>query len=97
VAVVFELYFTDMAQEHYDGLAPQKLAKVKKALRFLKVNPRHPGLNTHVYHGIENPVDASAPVFEAYVENNTPGAYRLFWVFGPQRSQITVLAITPHP
>jgi len=36
-------------------------------------------------------------VFEAYVQNKTPGAYRLFWCYGPDKGQITLIAITPHP
>ena len=26
-----------------------------------------------------------------------PGAYRLFWCYGPESGQITIIAITPHP
>jgi hypothetical protein len=33
-------------------------------------------------------------VFEAYAENNTPGAYRIFWHYGLGKDVIT---ITPHP
>ncbi|BAZ21137.1 hypothetical protein NIES4073_20150 [Kalymmatonema gypsitolerans NIES-4073] len=36
-------------------------------------------------------------VFEAYVENNTPSAWRIFWYYGPDQSFITVWAIAPHP
>jgi len=31
------------------------------------------------------------------LENNTPGAGRLFWTYGPEKGDITVLAIEPHP
>lgn len=36
-------------------------------------------------------------VFESYAQNNTPGAYRIFWYYGPKRKMITILAITSHP
>lgn len=36
-------------------------------------------------------------VFESYAQNNTPGAYRIFWHYGPKKKMITILAITPHP
>jgi hypothetical protein len=36
-------------------------------------------------------------VWEAYAEQNTPGAYRVFWYYGPSRGIITIFAITPHP
>jgi hypothetical protein len=38
-------------------------------------------------------------VFEAYAQNRTPGAYRIFWCYGPDKDKgdITITAITPHP
>lgn len=30
-------------------------------------------------------------------DNRTPGAYRIFWAYGPLKKQITILAITLHP
>jgi hypothetical protein len=71
--------------------------QVYEAIAKLEQNPRHPGLNTHEHSGIPNPYDKSQKVFEAYAQNKTPGAYRIFWCYGPARQQITILAITPHP
>ncbi len=71
--------------------------QVHKCVTHLQTNPRHPGLNTHEFHSLENPYEADGKVFEAYVQNQTPGAYRLFWCYGPDKGQITILAITPHP
>lgn len=71
--------------------------QVRKTLRLLAENPRHPGLQTHPYHSLENPFDPKAKVFEAYAQQHTPGAYRVFWCYGPGKGQITVIAITPHP
>lgn len=71
--------------------------QLEKCVRFLLENPKHPGLNTHEFHSIEHPYDTNAKVFEAYVQNRTPGAYRLFWCYGPEIGQITIIAITPHP
>lgn len=34
-------------------------------------------------------------VFEAYAENETPAAYRLFWYYGPEEKEITIYSITP--
>ncbi len=36
-------------------------------------------------------------VFEAYAENKTPAAWRIFWHSGLGRKSITILAITPRP
>ncbi len=70
---------------------------VEKCVRLLLGNPRHPGLQTHEYHSIEHPYDEDGKVFEAYIQNRTPGAYRLFWCYGPDKGDITIIAITPHP
>lgn len=54
-------------------------------------------LKTHEYSQIANPYDPSKKVFEAYAQNNTPGAYRVFWCYGPIQHPITIITITPHP
>ncbi|MGB2936933.1 MAG: hypothetical protein WBD05_01845 [Phycisphaerae bacterium] len=71
--------------------------QVRKTILLLADNPRHPGLQTHPYHSLENPFDPKAKVFEAYAQHRTPGAYRVFWCYGPGKNEITLLAITPHP
>ena len=71
--------------------------QVAKAIRELGADPRHSGLNTHEYHSLPNPVNPEEKVFEAYAQNKTPGAYRIFWCYGPKRGDITIIAITPHP
>ncbi len=69
--------------------------KLVKTLGFLAANPRHPGLNSHEIddltrkHGIT--------IFQSYLENRTPAAGRVFWAYGPDQGDITVLAIEPHP
>jgi hypothetical protein len=71
--------------------------QIQKTLHLLRDNPRHPGLQTHEYDSIENPYDDKQKVFEAYAQNQTPGAYRVFWCYGPGKREITIIAITPHP
>lgn len=71
--------------------------QVHKTLSLLQSNPKHPGLRTHEYLSIENPYDTKQKVFEAYAQNKTPGAYRVFWCYGPGKKEITIIAITPHP
>ena len=99
---MFELVFTQSAQEELAGLEKTSrhaglLKQVKKTLGFLQTNPRHPSLQAHVFHSLENPYDPDEKVFEAYVQQHTPAAYRIFWCYGPRKGQITVIAITPHP
>jgi hypothetical protein len=71
--------------------------QVRKALQMLAANPRHTGLNTHEFRSLEHPFDKDGKVFEAHAQNQTPGAYRIFWCHGPAREEITILAIAPHP
>lgn len=71
--------------------------QIHKAISLLRSNPKHPGLQTHEYAAIENPYDKKQKVFEAYAQNQTPGAYRVFWCYGPGKNEITINAITPHP
>ena len=97
---MFTLYWTVEAKEAIRSLEkdPAKeavLKSVAKALSYLQQNPRHPGLNTHKYSALKGVNDEE--VFEAYAQNNTPGAYRIFWCYGPGRNALTIIAITAHP
>ena len=78
-----------------DKSLKRKLNAVRKALGYLELNPRHPGLNTHKYKSLKGLLGEE--IFEAYAENQTPTAYRIFWHYGPNKEQITILSITPHP
>ena len=98
---MFEIIFTDPAQEDLDQLEtnPSKVSlvkQIKKIIGYLQINPRHPSLQTHEYHSIPNPILKGEKVFGAYAQNRTPGAYRVFWCYGPEKKQITIIAITPH-
>lgn len=96
----YKLLFTDQANEDLDSLEQilhlkKRLKAVRKSLGYLETNPRHPGLNTHKFSSLEGA--NGEEVFEAYAENNTPTAYRIFWHYGPDKKNITIIAITPHP
>jgi hypothetical protein len=92
------LELSDDARATLAQLASQnnrRLNKVRKTLALMESNIKHKGLHTHKYNALEGP--NGEEVFEAYVENNTPGAYRIFWHYGPGRGIISIIAITPHP
>jgi len=104
--VAYTLRFAKRAAETLRVLEngdPNQLAKLKKvrqALKRLEANPRHLGLHSHLYESF--PVDRDVKVWDSYVENRTPGAWRIFWQYGPDVPEsgqrvITVLAISPHP
>ena len=69
--------------------------KLVKTLSFLSANPRHPGLGSHEITDLSRRYGLK--VWQSYLENNTPSAGRLFWVYGPDQEEITVIGIEPHP
>lgn len=69
--------------------------KIAKTLKLLSLNPKHPSLNSHEISQLSSRFGQK--VFESYLENHTPGAGRLFWIYGPGLLTITVIAIEPHP
>jgi len=71
------------------------LKAVRRTLGLMETNLRHPTLQTHEYQSLKGP--NGEKVFEAYAQQNTPGAYRVFWDYGPGRKELTIVAITPHP
>lgn len=97
---MFELKFSEIADKQMEELESgphlsKRLHAVRKTLAYLETNPRHPGLRTHEYASLTR--KHGRKVFEAYAENNTSGAFRIFWCYGPEKDAITILAITPHP
>jgi hypothetical protein len=96
----FTLKFTHQAESDLktleeDNSLLKRFKAVRKALGYLETNPRHPGLNTHKYSALSGP--NGEEIFEAYAENKTPAAYRIFWFYGPDKEEITIIAITAHP
>ncbi len=105
---MFELQWTEEAKQNFNDLKAdasrtKRYRAVRKALKFLAANPRHKSLQTHEYTSLKGP--HGEKIFAAYAESKTPGAYRIFWRYGPDRRDgegrrtavITVEAITPHP
>lgn len=88
---------------HFEGSPALKgvLKQVRKALGYLQSNPEHPSLNSHEFTSLSS---KDGKVFEAYAQNNTPGAYRILWCYGPDEFDgkkrripvITIISIVPH-
>lgn len=97
---MFEIFLTDEAKNQIERLKKDKGLEerynaVKKAIHFLSENPRHKSLRTHEFTSFTGP--RGEKIFEANAEQSTPAAYRIFWYYGPDKNQITIVAITPHP
>lgn len=93
------------AQLHELAASPSKKSlykQVLKTLGLLELNTRHPGLHTHEYHSLTGA--RGERLWEAYAQNDTPGAYRVFFHYGPDEGLgrmraaiLTIVTITPHP
>jgi hypothetical protein len=95
-----ELIFTPQAdsdlRELESDLSRKDILKaVRKTFGFLETNLRHPSLHTHEFKSLRGP--SGEKVFEAYAQQRTPSAFRIFWYYGPEKGQITIVSITPHP
>jgi hypothetical protein len=94
----FRLDFVMAASEQLTDLKSRKSNKYRKVLKclgLLETNPKYPGLNSHRYEDYDDVYGEK--IWESYVENKTPGAYRVFWHYGPDEGVITIVAITSHP
>jgi hypothetical protein len=95
-----KLSYTKQADKHLDELekdnSQKKILKaVRKTLGLMEENLRHPSLNTHEYKTLHGP--NGEKVFEAYAQQKTPCAYRIFWYYGPNQNELTIVAIVAHP
>ncbi|NNN06228.1 MAG: hypothetical protein HKL90_10045 [Elusimicrobia bacterium] len=77
----FEIVYTLRASKQrraleYDPNKARVWKAARKTLAMMEANLRHPGLRTHKFHGQKGP--QGQDVFEAYAQNHTPGAHRIF-------------------
>lgn len=66
-----------------------------KAIKKLSVDPKYPSLNTHDIEPLTKRYGIK--VWQSYIENNTCGAMRMFWIYGPNQNEITIIGLEPHP
>lgn len=96
--MAFKLSFTPEARDVLRALEKKdkpKHRKVLKTLGLIESNPRHPGLQTHKFKSLSGP--NGEEVFEAYVEQDIPAAWRVFWYYRSGRATIRILTIARHP
>ncbi len=78
-----------------DGNELKLFKKLAKALILIEANPRHNSLQSHEIEPLTR--RAGFKVFQSYLENKTPAAGRIFWAYGTDKGEITILSIHPHP
>lgn len=95
----FLLRFTPEAKDILESLKTPstavKLKRVYKALGLLQADPFYPSLRSHKYSSMKGL--NGEEVFDSYVENHSPAAWRIYWHYGPGKDKLTILTITPHP
>ncbi len=79
------------------------LKQVRKILGYLETNLEANSLQTQPHQSLSNRY--RIPIFESYAQQDSSGAYRIFWHYGPDEKNgkgkrvpvITIVDITPHP
>ena len=88
-----------LVKKHLNGTASKSEEKLRKqmgkAMALLAGNPRHPGLHSHEITSLT--ARYGLKVWESYLENDTPKAGRIFWCYGPNKGDITIIGLEPHP
>ncbi|MCD8009385.1 MAG: hypothetical protein LUF34_00970 [Lachnospiraceae bacterium] len=64
-------------------------------MKKLSQDPAYPGLHTHEIVPLTKRYGIR--VWQSYLENRTSGAMRVYWVYGPEKQDITVIGLEPHP
>lgn len=94
-----EDFWNDLTKKYKDdSLKKDELhlfRKLIKTFNFLNNNPKHPGLKSHEIAPLSKRYGIK--VFQSYLENNKPSAGRIYWVYGPDKKDITIIGIEPHP
>lgn len=86
-------------QKNIDGSASKQEEQLFKkwgnALKKLAENPMYPSLQSHEIVPLSRRYGIK--VWQSYLENRNSGAMRMFWVYGPDYQQITIIGLEPHP
>jgi hypothetical protein len=69
--------------------------KLVKTATLLAENPAHPGLSSHEISSLTERYGMK--VWQSYLENRTPAAGRIYWIYGPTRGSITIIGVEAHP
>ncbi len=82
-----------------DGTINNKDAELYKkwgsALKKLAMDPFYPSLKSHEIEPLSKRYGMK--VWQSYLENKKSGARRMFWVYGPDKNDITIIGLEPHP
>ena len=97
--MMFNIKLTPLALKQLEEIKKREprqglLKQIIKTIRFLSENPRHQSLHTHKNQKLS--ASCKLEIFQAYVQNYTPGAYRIFFTYST-KNEITITSIEAHP
>ena len=88
-----------LRQKSKDGSISKAYAtlykKCGKSLKLLSIDPFYPSLHTHEIPDLSRRYGRK--VWQSYLENRTSRAIRMYWVYGPDQKDITIIGLEPHP
>jgi hypothetical protein len=91
--------WNDLRRKYREGTASKEEEQLYKkwgnALKKLEENPMYPGLHSHEIDALSRRYGMK--VWQSYLENKKSRAMRMFWVYGPEHQQITIIGLDPHP
>ena len=94
-----EALWNELQQKHRAGTAnkteEQLYKKWGNALKKLADDPFYLGLKTHEIEPLSKRYGMK--VWQSYLENKKSDAMRMYWVYGPNQKDITVIGLEPHP
>lgn len=91
--------WNELQTQHRAGTIKKKEEELYKkwgnALKKLAADPFYPGLQTHEIPPLSKRYGTK--VWQSYLENKKSGARRMYWVYGPNQQEITIIGLEPHP
>ena len=94
-----EAFWNKLQTGHRNGKNSKKdeelYMKWGSALKKLSVDPMYPSLHTHEIETLSRRYGMK--VWQSYLENKTSKARRMYWVYGPDQKDITIIGLEPHP
>ena len=85
----------DLQEKYRSGNIKKKeeqlYKKWGKALKLLSADPGYPSLQTHEIEPLSRRYGMK--VRQSYLENKTSGAMRMYWVYGPDQKDITIIGL----
>ena len=94
-----EELWNSLQKQYRDGSINKKDGELYKkwgnALKKLSEDPMYPSLRSHEIEDLSRRYGMK--VWQSYLENKKSGARRMYWVYGPDRQEITIICLEPHP